>query len=284
VLPSLRWLVREPLVHFFVIGGLFFVVLGRGEPEAPEAQAEIVVTKADIDRLSAGFAATWRRPPTKDELQGTVNDFIREEVLYRSGLSLGLERDDTIIRRRLRQKMEFLFEDTIAAPSEPELRAFHQANADRFREEPRLAFRQIFLSERRPDPGADARALLVRLAAPDAGAEQAGDPMLLPGDFGPAPISAVRAQYGDAFARQIAPIAPGSWSGPLKSAYGLHLVLVTAQEPARLQPFEQVRDAVQREWYAARRAAVLDEQYRKLRSGFDIRIEDEPGSKKAAEP
>lgn len=269
----LRRLVREPLVHFAIIGGLLFLAFGRGGGEAPRSAAEIVVSRADVDRIAAGFRSTWGRAPSQRELEGAVNDFVREEVLYRTGLSLGLDRDDTIVRRRIRQKMEFFFEDTIPPPTEAELRAFFEANAEKFREEPRLAFRQTFFSERRADAEADARAVLGRLGEGDATADAAGDPMLLPAESGLLPLARVRAQYGEEFARAVRDLEPGRWAGPLKSAYGWHLVRVTAREPAWLPSYETVRGVVQREWYAARRAAVVDQQYRKLLSGFRVRME-----------
>src|SRR5579864_3679033 len=111
-----RRVLREPLVHFLLAGALLFAVFGRGEPETPSQDKEIVVTAADVQRLGQIFERTWRRPPSDDELQWAISDFVREEVLYRTALSLGLEKDDTIIRRRLRQKMDFLFEDTVSVP------------------------------------------------------------------------------------------------------------------------------------------------------------------------
>lgn len=267
-----RRLLREPLVHFAVIGGLLFLAFGRSG-EATRGSAQIVVGRADVDRIAAGFRSTWARAPSSSELQGAINDFVREEVLYRTGLGLGLDRDDTIVRRRIRQKMEFFFEDTIPPPTEAELRAFFDANADKFREEPRLALRQIFFSERRPDPAADARAVLARLGEGDPTAEAAGDPLLLPAEFGLLPLARIRAQYGDSFVAAARDLEPGRWAGPLKSAYGWHLVRVTAHEPAWLPTYETVRGVVQREWYAARRASVVDEQYRKLLSRFRVRVE-----------
>ena len=123
------------------------------------------MTAADIQRIAAGFSTTWQRPPSESELQGAINDYIREEVLYRTGLSLGLDKDDTIVRRRIRQKMDFFLEDIVGTPDAAELRAFFDAHADKFRVEPRISFRQVFLSSKRSDPKADAEALLPQLVA-----------------------------------------------------------------------------------------------------------------------
>ena len=274
----LRRLIREPLLHFLLLGGLLFLVFGRGGPEPPNSDADIVVTAADVDRIAAAFAATWQRPPSAQELKGAIDDYVREEVLYRAGLALGLDKDDTIVRRRIRQKMEFFFEDTVGRPDEAALQVYFAVNADKFRTEPRFAFRQVFVSASRSNPQADAEAMLPRLVALGPAAEGGGDPLLLPETLGLTPLSQIAAQFGDSFARDLAAAAPGHWIGPLKSAYGFHLVLVTAVEPARLPAFADVRDAVQREWFAARRSVVVDEQYQKLRARYRVRIDGPVGA------
>jgi len=268
-------LLREPLLHFLLLGGVLFLIFGRGGSRPP-AGAEIVVTAADIQRIAAGFSVTWQRPPSENELQGAINDHIREEVLYRTGLSLGLDKDDTIVRRRIRQKMDFVLEDTVGTPDDAELRAFFDAHADKFRVEPRISFRQVFLSLKRSNP--EAEALLPQLVASGPNVEGAGDPLLLPETFGLTPLSQIDAQFGEGIASELSKVAPGHWAGPLKSAYGFHLVLVKAIEPSRLPPFDEVRDAVQREWFAARRAAVLDQQYQKLQAKYHVRVEGLTGA------
>lgn len=272
-------LIREPLVHFLLLGALLFVVFGRGEQQPVEASTEIFVSSADVDRIAAGFATTWRRPPTEQELEGAINDYVREEVLYRTGLAIGLDKDDTIVRRRIRQKMEFFLEDNVGAPGEAELLAFFVANPAKFASEPRIGFRQVFVSSKRADPDADAKTVLRQLVALGPGARKDGDLLLLPQTFDLTPISQIAAQFGDAFARDLAATPAGNWAGPLKSAYGLHIVFVTGTEPTRVPPFEKVRDAVEREWFAVRRASVLDEEYQKLRSRFHVRVDaPAPGS------
>jgi hypothetical protein len=266
-------LAREPLLHFLVLGGLLFIVFGRGGSAPNAGNRDIVVTAADIERIAAGFARTWQRPPSEDELKGAINDDIREEVLYRSGLSLGLDKDDTIVRRRIRQKMEFFLEDTVGEPDDAEMRRFFESNADKFRIEPRFSFRQVFLNSKRTDPKADAEAMLLQLVALGPDAQGGGDPLILPESFNSAAMSQIDAQFGEGFARDLSGVEPGHWAGPIKSAYGFHLVLVTAVEPSRLPPFNDVRDAVRREWFAGRRAGVLDEQYRKLLAGFQVRVD-----------
>jgi hypothetical protein len=267
-------LLREPLVHFLALGGVIFAIFGRGGSDAGIADRQIVVSEAHIERLAEGFSRTWHRPPAADELDAQIRDYIREEVLYRTALALGLDKDDTIIRRRLRQKMEFLFEDAVPPPQETDLRAYLQAHPEKFRTQPLISFRQVFVSQTRGAAAeADARQVLARLTsgAPDATNE--GDPLLLGDDFSRMPLDRIAELFGDSFAQAVAQSAPGSWVGPLRSAYGLHLVLVTAVEAGELPPFEQVRSAVEREWFAERRAAVQAAQYQSLLAGYRVIVQ-----------
>ena len=270
-------LLREPLVHFLVLGGVLFAIFGRGGSSAGITDRQIVVSEADIDRLAAGFSRMWHRPPAADELEAQIRDYIREEVLYRTALALGLDKDDTIIRRRLRQKMEFLFEDAVPPPQEADLRAYLQAHPEKFRTQPLISFRQVFVSQTRGAAAeADAKQILARLTSGAPGVANAGDALLLGDDFSRMPLDRIAALFGDSFAQAVAQSAPGSWRGPLRSAYGLHLVLVTAVEPGKLPPFEQVRSAVEREWFAERRAAVQAVQYQSLLAGYRVVVQKPP--------
>jgi hypothetical protein len=273
----LRRLLREPLLHFLLLGGLLFAVFGRDNPDAGEANRQIVVSGADINRLAAAFSRTWHRPPDPNELQAQIQDYIREEVLYRAALQLGLDKDDSIIRRRLRQKMEFLFEDTVPPPQEAELRTYFQAHIDKFRLAPLISFRQVFVSTKRGDAAEpDARQILAHLAADTPGAANKADALLLGDTFSRTPLDRIAALFGDDFARDLAHALPGYWEGPLRSAYGLHLVLVTAVEPAALPPFEQVHAAVEREWLAERRSTAQVAQYKALLTGYKVTVQDWP--------
>ena len=272
-------LLREPLVHFLVLGGVLFAIFGRGGSDAGVADRQIVVSEADIDRLAEGFSRTWHRPPAADELQAQIQDYIREEVLYRTALALGLDKDDTIIRRRLRQKMEFLSEDAVPPPQEADLRAYLQAHPEKFRTQPLISLRQVFVSQTRgASAEADARRILARLAGGTPDAANEGDPLLLGDGFSRTPLDRIAALFGESFAQAVAQAMPGGWVGPLRSAYGLHLVLVTAVEPAELPPFEQVRSAVEREWFAERRAAAQVAQYRALLAGYRVIVQKPPAA------
>ena len=272
-------LLREPLVHFLLLGAVLFAIFGRGGSSPGIADRQIVVSEADIDRLAEGFTRTWHRPPAADELEVQIRDYIREEVLYRTALVLGLDKDDTIIRRRLRQKMEFLFEEAVPPPQEAELRTYLETHPEKFRTQPLISFRQVFVSQKRGTAAeTDATAILARLTSSAPGAANEGDPLLVGEGFSRTPLDRIAALFGDSFAQALAQSVPGSWVGPLRSAYGLHLVLVAAVAPGDLPPFEQVRSAVEREWFAERRAAVQAAQYQSLLAGYRVIVQEPPAS------
>jgi hypothetical protein len=267
-------LLREPLLHFLLAGALLFAIFGRTDTDAGKDDHQIVVTAADSDRLAASFSRTWNRPPDAQELQAQIQDYIREEVLYRTALSLGLDKDDAVIRRRLRQKMEFLLEDTIPPATEAELRAYYQGHTEKFRSPALISFRQIFVSARRGGSAdADAKLILAHLVADAPGAEEEGDPFTLSEGFSRTPVDQIARQFGDDFARKLTQAKPGHWTGPLRSAYGLHIAIVTEYQPTTLAPFEQVRVAVEREWFAGRRIAAQADQYRTLVGRYKIVIQ-----------
>ena len=276
----MRRVLREPLVHFLVLGGLLFAVfsfVGGGSTSVGDQR--IVVTAADIDRLSEQFLRTWNRPPSAEELQTQIEAYVHEEVLYRTALSLGLDKDDLVIRRRLRQKMDFLIEDAIPQPKESDLRAYFYAHESGFLAQPMVSFRQVLVIDSRGATAEhDAQLLLTKLVAARSVDLEAGDPSLLPESLEAVPLSRVSDEFGAGFARSLAGVRQGQWAGPLRSAYGYHLVFVTTYVPAHLPRFEDVRSSVERQWFAETRAAVLDAQYRKLLRGFRVQIDNSPRS------
>jgi hypothetical protein len=273
-------LLREPLLHFLLLGGLLFgLYQWLGGPDASAAGGDVVVTEGRIRNLTDTFSRTWQRPPTAEELNGLIEDYIREEVLYREGVALGLDRDDTIIRRRLRQKLEFVSEDAANAlePTDAELAEFLAKNADRYRVESRLTFSQVFLdpSKRGAELEADAASLLDALRSRGETLDLAtlGDSLMLDSRYEEATEVDIDRLFGAEFEAALRGQPAGEWLGPLKSGYGAHLVRIDARVPGRVATLAEVRDAVARDWSAARRQQLLDEQYQQLRGRYQVRIE-----------
>jgi hypothetical protein len=281
-------LLREPLFQFLVLGtalfGLFHLV-AKKNANAPET---IVVSSARIDNLADGFARTWRRPPGKEELQGLIDDYIRDEVFYREGRAAGLDRDDVIIRRRVRQKMEFFAEDVTAQePRDEDLTAYLKSHPDRFKTEDRLTFRHVFLSANRRASTIDddSKRAAHTLADADGALDTAslGDPFLLGEEFKAVSPTEVTGIFGDAFAKRISTIEPGHWQGPIPSSFGQHFVYVSGRTAGSLPPLDAVRDAVRREWWNARRLEAEQKLYGSLRDRYEIVVETPPSKSAQAE-
>lgn len=273
---------REPLVHFLILGAALFLLFNAASgPDAPQ-DGRIVVSGGKIEQLAAGFVLTSQRVPSARELDGLIEGYVRDEVLYREALAMGLDKDDSVIRRRLRLKFEFLTDDLAAAvqPTDQELLAWLDKYPDKFRLEPKLALRQVYVSVSRRGAAAagEANRLLTRLNQGGAkvDASELGDATMLPHELPLSSGEEIARIYGDGFAQQVARLESGRWSGPLQSGYGLHLVYVSERTEGRLRPLAEVRDAVQREWLAARRTEMAEANYRALRAKYLIAIESPP--------
>ena len=275
----MKSLVREPLVHFLLIGAALFLVFGLfNNPVGPQSD-RIVITPGQIEFMKANFTRTWQRPPTEQELQGLISSHVREEIFYREALALGLDRDDPIIRRRLKQKLEFMSDDLagVATPSDEQLRTFLETHPERFRIEPQVAFRHIFLDiDQRGNTALDeAERLLAELS--DAGKttdpDTLGDNLMLPKSFNLSPASEIARLFGQSFSIEIIKIEPGQWAGPIRSGYGLHLVLVDEQVDGRLPELSEIKEFVEQEWSAAHKRELKEGIYKKFREKYTVVFE-----------
>ena len=283
----MRRLLREPLLQFLVLGAMLFAayhLVGRQDVEAPE---KIVVSSSRIANLADGFARTWRRPPSEQELQGLIEDYIRDEVFYRAGRAAGLDRDDVVIRRRVRQKMEFLAEEVSAPqPTEAQLADFLASNPERFRKEERLTFQQLFLnpSRRAGAIDRDIEHISAVLARGETAIDTAGlgDPFLLGDDFRDVSLRDTTNSFGDGFARKVFTAEQGRWLGPIASSFGQHFVFVTERTRGSVPPLDAIRPAVARQWAEARRIETEQKLYRTLRDRYEISVEAAPSQAAAA--
>ena len=268
-----RRLLREPLLHFAVIGGLIFVLYWSLAGPGPAPTNVITVGPERIAQLNQGYQAVWRRAPTEDETRSMIGDHAREEVYYREALALGLDRDDTVIRRRLRQKMEFLT-DTGADVLEPEageLEAYFSANQKSYSASPRIAFEQVFLGQN-PDTATIAQTLNTLRSTPSANPSTMGVRSFLPVRLDLSPPNAVDGVFGENFFNRLSPVAVGEWNGPVVSGYGVHLVRVLESSPASTPPLEEQRDAVLRDWRAAKALELRELAYAKLLERYTVEI------------
>jgi hypothetical protein len=269
------------LLHFLVLGAALFGLFSMIDKKDAEAPAKVIISTSRVATLADGFARTWRRSPTDQELQGLVEDYIRDEIFYREGRAAGLDRDDFVIRRRVRQKMEFLAEDMAGAePSDEQLAAYLASHPERFRTEDRLTFHHIFLSATRRGSAldGDAKQIADTLARTSAAVDTAtiGDPFLLGEEFRETSQSDVARAFGEGFAKHLSTVEPGHWQGPIPSSFGVHFVVVDERAKGSLPALDTVREAVQREWLNARRIEAEQKLYRTLRDRYQIVMETPP--------
>lgn len=268
---------REPLLHFLLVGLLLFLVYGRVAPPSDDGN-RILVSQSDIAALARQFQATWSRPPTPAELQGIVDSHVRDEILFREGAALGLLTGDPVIKRRVRQKLEVLIEEEnkSGAVSDAELAAYLERNAAAFRVPPVLDFEQVVF-----DPSAYGDALESAMAASKAAlnggapAASQGRGSMLPIRVEGLPLDRVARDFGDDFARALENAPVGSWIGPVRSGFGLHLVRISARTPGYVPGLDEARKAVTREWENERRQAALADNYARLLEQYEVVIEGE---------
>jgi hypothetical protein len=276
---SLTRFFREPLVHFVAIGAALFLFFQWGGGGSGPTSHRIVLTAGQIEHLAASFAQTWQRPPVETELKGLIDDWVREEIAAREAMAMGLDRDDTIIRRRLRQKLEFLMEDDAAAtpPTEADLQAWLDAHAAVYAVEPEISLCQVYVSVDRRGAAAEADAARLlaelRTLGPDAAVETLGDPLMLPQDLERISTGEIGRTFGEEFAQGVMAAPVGRWSGPVRSGFGLHLVLVRERTAARQPALDEVRPAVERDVLADRRRRQLAATYEALVAKYTVVIE-----------
>ncbi len=274
----MKKLVKEPLVHFLALGAVLFGIgVLRGDSAEPSAN-RITITPGVTERLMEGFRRTWQRPPTEDEFSGLVEDYLKEEVLYREALAMGLDRDDQIIRRRMRQKLEFLTADLVESfePTDQELQAHLDANHELYRQEATVSFTQVYIRVQRNAEHDRARALSILeelRTNPNADPEQMGDPFMYPATHRDMRERELLGVFGEEFAAQVVELPAGEWSGPVTSAFGLHLVRLDALDLGRLSELHEVRDAVYRDLVSERTRAAEQSFFDGLLSQYTVTME-----------
>lgn len=280
--PSLlrRWL-REPLLHVLLIGLALFVAYYALHPDAGQQRDSnrIVITADDLAQIQLAWMAQWHRPPTPEEMRNLLDTKIREEVLSREALALGLDKDDTIIKRRLAQKLEFVMEDASALrePADDELRRWFAQNAQRFATPSLATFRHLYFSPdlRGTHAREDAMQALHKLADK---AEQSpelqglSDPFMFQNFYAERSPDQVANILGTSFAQALSGLEPGKWQGPIESGLGWHLVWVESNMPGRVPAFEEVEARVKSEWIDEQRAEGKRKIFDHMRARYQVML------------
>lgn len=273
----LKKIIREPLIQFLLLGGVIFAAYNLASVE-DWATDRIIVSSAKIAQMNEVFFKTWQRPPSADDLKAMIDDYVKEELYVRQALALGLDQDDTVIRRRLRQKMEFIgnAEAESLVPTDAELQVYLDAHPQSFEVDPSIAVEQVFINAQShgSDIEAYAAGLLSSLnARPDADISALGDTTLLPSSLPLQKLGSVIETFGPEFAEAARKADTGRWFGPVRSGYGFHLIRVTEREAGRVPKLTEIHDAVRVEWLQSKRHEIEDKWLAELLRRYEVVIE-----------
>ncbi len=275
----MKRLLSEPLLHFLLLGVALFTgyaYFQQGHERAVSPR-EVRLTLDDLAQLEMLFESQWRRPPTPEEFAALVENRIREDILYREALALGLDKEDTIVKRRMAQKMKFLADDVAAArePTNEELRAWFEDHGDQFALPPRISFRHLYFSADRRGGKArdDATTALARLAGEPQDSDLAAslaDPFMFQDYYADSTPGEIAREFGPEFAQAIQKLAPGAWQGPVKSGFGWHLIFVDTSIPGRIPTFEEAELDVRTAWLGEQKANAWQKAYAEMRSKYTV--------------
>ena len=280
---SVTRLFKEPLIQFLLIGACIYGAYGLfAPPEESDLDTIVVVDANRINGFVAQWSSRWNRPPTKEELDGLVNGYVREEILYRQAVAMGLDEDDPVTRRRMAQRLEFLTSDLakLVEPDEAELEQYLRDNIDQFRTPDLISFIQVFFDPdaRGDDTLDDANKALEELktaGVPDPENLQAGDGFMLPNYFGSATELEVRKRLGGGFTESLIALEPDAWHGPVLSGFGVHLVYVFEKVQAPVPVLADVRQQVLEAWQREQMDSFNQKFYEGLKDRYTVIVEDD---------
>ncbi|MBL8419474.1 MAG: peptidyl-prolyl cis-trans isomerase [Dechloromonas sp.] len=277
---------REPLVHFVLIGAVIFGLYRLAPPGNPAAggpSKEIRLSLDELNQLTLLFQSQWRRPPSPQELQRMVENKVEQEILYREALAMGLDKNDEIVKRRMAQKMQFLAEDVAAArePTTDELKSWYEKNSTRFAQPPRLSLRHLYFSPDRRgarvrDDAQQALAKLAGLPVDTKVASSLADPFMFQDYYRERAPEFLGKEFGAPFALAVAKLPAGAWQGPVESGFGWHLVFVDTVVAGRVPTFDEVEADVRAAWLSEQKAQAWEKSYKKLRAGYKLLLPAPP--------
>lgn len=282
--PKEKWqrVLSEPLLHFVVVGVVLFGayrLLAPAPEEAAADQQKITLTKDDVRQLAVTWLAQGRPAPTPGEMRSLMDQKVTEEILFREAVSLGLDRDDEIIKRRLAQKMDFLAADlaTLDEPDNAQLKAWYAKRSDRFALSPHLSFRHLYFSF---DKHGEAAREAAEAAIPSVAGKPSdspdvasvADPFMFRNYYGDATPEQMAKEFGPDFAKALFTLKPGSWQGPVQSGYGWHLIWVDSIEAGRVPALEEVAPSVKSAWLDERYAEVKRNALKEMRSRYVVSL------------
>lgn len=265
-------IIREPIFLFFILGSLLYLFYSAATNYYNKKNNQIIISFSQIELLKDSFEKTWNRTATETELKTLIENYIKDEVFYREAVSMGLDKSDLAIKRRLRQIMELLLDDySSVIPSEDQLQKFLSEHPEDFQLDPTISFTHHYFSMDAKDEAINQLSLLHKgLIIDDKNRKKLS---FIPDHFENERRSEVSRQFGDLFASQVFDIKTDTWLGPLESAYGWHLVKVSNQSPGLVPPLNEIWDQVEREWSLEKKMEMKQEQFEKMRERYAISVE-----------
>ena len=284
----MKRLVREPLIHFLLIGAALFAVYHYLQPArgAAPSSKQIQLSLDELAQLAALFQSQWRRDPTPQEFGRMVEQKVQSEVLYREAIAMGLDKNDEIVKRRMAQKMQFLAEDVAAArePTTDELKSWFEKNSANFAQPPRVSFRHLYFSQDRRGAHArdDAAKALAQLTGQPEDVKSSADPSMFQDYYRDQAPDYLGKEFGPQFAQAVQKLPSGSWRGPIESGFGWHLVFVDTVIPGRVPDFEEIESDVKTAWLAAQKAVAWDKAYKEMRAKYTVLLPAPPADTNTA--
>lgn len=291
-------LLHDPLVHFLIVGGTLFALHARyvAAPDNPPADLTIVVDDAELLNFMQDRARVFADGTFRDQLNALspaerkqlVDDYVREEVLYREAIAMGMDRDDYIIRRRLVQKLEFVTETLsrrTVEVSEEELVAYFEAHREEYRIEPTVTFTHVFFDAEkrgREEARAAAEEAVARLNAEGAPFEAAvrhSDIFPFHQNYVERTPEFVASHFGTKMAQAVFELEPNTeaWRGPLESPHGAHAVMITARTEARDAVLEEIEGRVRQDAEFEKKTRLMNETIDEIVSKYEVRVEPGDG-------
>jgi hypothetical protein len=252
----------DPLTHFIIVAAALFVAHSLHRPEKPRIDVSVAVQQS----LAKEYELLQGQPPDAHALAQLLDRHVADEVLFQEALAQGMHLNDAKTRERLIEKLRFSLTDPVADPTAEELVNFYADNLSLYYSEPKLSFDQLFYAR----PPADPAEVLVRLRS---GEQLSGDPFWLGSHFEDYAQSMLRGVLGQRFIEGLHSAPVGEWSGPIESARGTHFVRMRMITPSALMPYAQVKDQVEDDWFARKRASSVTAKIHKAEEKYDITIE-----------
>lgn len=274
-------ILKEPVLHFLVIGVLLYIGYQSFNNYLNRDQHIIEVNDDEIQMLVQSWEMKWNRPPTAKEREGIINGQVKEIVLYRTAVEMGLDKQDRATRRRLAQQVELLGSGMIQSPqpAEGDLVKYYENHKEEYRKPETVTITQLFFDpDKRGDATLDdAKAALNRLNLqndPNGNLSAFGDMFMLPNYFSNQTEMEISRQFGSGFTESVFELEAGKWHGPVLSGYGTHLVFVHNHKINELPDYTEVRDYLRDEWMAQKKAELKEQYIEGLMARYEVVIEN----------